>query len=117
MLKPIYLAIGLLSVALGVAGIFLPLLPTVPFLILAAFCFARSNPRLESWLLDHPLHGPHIRLWRERGAISRRGKQAATLGFAFSIALALALLRWPWPLATILAAVVCLTWIWRKPES
>jgi uncharacterized protein len=117
MLKPFYLSAGLLSVALGIIGIFLPLLPTVPFLILAAFLFSRSSPRLEAWLLNHPLHGAQIRLWRERGAISRNGKLAATLGFAISIAAAFALLPLPWPFATVLAAVLCLAWIWTRPQS
>jgi len=117
MLRPVYLATGFASVLLGTAGVILPLLPTVPFFILAAFCFARSNPKFEAKLLDHPRYGPHIRLWRERGAISRTGKWAASIGFAFSILLALALLPWPWPLAPMAAALICGTWIWRRPEG
>lgn len=67
-------ALGVLLTAIGAAGVFLPLLPGVPFLILAAACFARSSPRLEAWLLDHPLLGPGVRKWREQGAISRKSK-------------------------------------------
>ncbi|OFW98573.1 MAG: hypothetical protein A3E78_00960 [Alphaproteobacteria bacterium RIFCSPHIGHO2_12_FULL_63_12] len=70
-------ALGVLLTAIGAAGVFLPLLPGVPFLILAAACFARSSPRLEAWLLDHPLLGPGVRKWRERGAISRKSKLIA----------------------------------------
>lgn len=117
MLKPVYLVAGLLCIALGVVGIAVPLLPTVPFFILAAFFFARSNRRLESWLVDHPRYGPHIRLWRERGAISRKGKQAAAIAFALSIALSVLLAPWPWPLATIAAACLSGLWIWRRPEA
>lgn len=117
LLKPFYLFFGLLSVTLGIIGIFLPLLPTVPFLILAAFCFARSNTRLETWLVDHPLYGGHIRLWRDRRAISRKGKRAALFAFAVSIALSLLLVPWPWWLATAAAALVTGSWIWRRPES
>jgi uncharacterized protein len=69
-----FLALGYLMVGLGFVGIFLPILPTTPFLILAAGCFARSSPRLERWLLDHPRFGPLLRDWRERGAIPRRAK-------------------------------------------
>jgi len=115
-LKPLYFAAGALSVLLGIAGIALPLLPTVPFFILAAWCFARSSPALERRLLASPRFGPAIRAWRTRGAISRRGKRAALLAFAFSILLSLLLAPWPWPLATIGAALVFGTWIWRRPE-
>ena len=69
--------LGLLFAAIGAAGIFLPLLPGTVFLILAAACFARSSPKLEAWLLDHPLLGPGVRKWRERGAISRKSKLIA----------------------------------------
>ena len=117
MVRPLYFTVGLLSVMLGVIGIALPLMPTVPFLVLAAFCFARSNPRLEARLLDHPHYGPHIRLWRERGAISRTGKWAATIAFAASIIFSFSLLSWPWPLASVAVAAIFGTWIWRRPES
>src|SRR3546814_2859167 len=66
MRRHFYLACGFLSLGLGAIGAFLPLLPTVPFMILAAFCFARSSPALEARLLEHRHFGPHIRRWRER---------------------------------------------------
>ena len=117
LLRPFYLAAGLVAMALGIIGIPVPLLPTVPFFILAAFFFARSSPRLEARLLDHPSYGLHIRRWRERGAISRKAKQAATIAFAFSIVLSLWLAPWPWPAVTIAAALASGTWIWRRPEA
>lgn len=117
MLKPLYLFAGLFSMTLGMIGILLPLLPTVPFLILAAFFFARSDPRLENWLISHPLYGHHIRLWRDRRAISRKGKVAALGGFALSILLSILLVPWPWWLITVAAALVFGTWIWRRPEQ
>lgn len=67
-------AAGIAFTGIGAAGVFLPLLPGVPFLILAAACFARSSPRLEAWLLNHRVLGPGVRKWRERGAISLRSK-------------------------------------------
>lgn len=79
-LRGVYLAAGLLFVALGFVGAFLPVLPTTPFLILAAACFARSSRRLESWLLDHSRFGPTLRDWRERGAIPRRAKMMSLAG-------------------------------------
>lgn len=75
MLRHFYLICGFSSLGLGAIGAFLPLLPTVPFMILAAFCFARSSPALEARLLEHRHFGPHIRRWREKGAISRRGRR------------------------------------------
>ena len=108
---------GWASLALGAIGAFLPLLPTVPFVILAAFCFARSSPRLEAWLVTHPRFGHHIVAWREHGAISSKGKIAATMAFAFSIVLALLFAPWPWMMAPIIAAAVGGSWIWTRPEA
>ena len=112
-----YLVAGWLSLGLGAIGAVLPLLPTVPFVILAAFCFARSSPRLEAWLVGHPTFGPHIVAWRDHGAISRKGKVAATLAFAVSIALALAFAPWPWTMVPLVAAAVGGSWIWTRPEG
>ena len=79
-MRRFYLAMGFSFVALGFVGAFVPVLPTTPFLILAATCFARSSPRLERWLLDHPRFGPTLRAWREHGAIPRSAKLMALAG-------------------------------------
>ncbi|HKY81956.1 MAG TPA: YbaN family protein [Sphingobium sp.] len=117
MRRTLYLAGGFLSLALGAIGMVLPLLPTVPFMILAAFFFARSSPALETRLLDHRHFGPHIRRWRERGAISRRGKKAATAAFLISVLLALLLSPFPWFLVPLVAALIGNAWIWTRPEG
>ncbi len=111
-----WLCVGILSITLGMIGIFLPILPTVPFLILAAFCFARSNRKWEAWLMNHPVYGPPIRDWREKGVISRRGKLMATAAFTASIVFGLLTLIWPWVLVPPVVAVTCLTWLWTRPE-
>ena len=72
--RPFLFALGWVFTLVGIAGIFLPLVPGVVFLILAAACFARSSPRFEAWLLGHTRLGPPIRRWRETGAIPRYGK-------------------------------------------
>lgn len=75
-----WLVLGLMFVALGFVGAFVPLMPTTIFLILAAACFTRSSPRLEAWLLNHPRFGPALRAWRAERAVPRRAKIAACLG-------------------------------------
>ena len=107
---------GWLSLGLGTLGIFLPLLPTVPFAILAAFCFARSSPRLEHWLVMHPRFGHHIRDWRAQGAISRKGKRAALIAFAVSALVSLFTLSWPWILFPLGAMAGGATFVFTRPE-
>ena len=117
MKRHFYLVSGWASLGLGALGAFLPLLPTVPFYILAAFCFARGNPAWEQKLLDHPRCGPAIRDWRARGIIRRRGKVAATIAFAVSITLGALMLAWPWVLLPPVTALLCLSWLWTRPEA
>ncbi|MDZ4371885.1 MAG: YbaN family protein [Phenylobacterium sp.] len=117
MFRKIYLACGVASLLLGAFGVLLPLLPTVPFVILAAYCFGRSDPRIESRLLRHPRFGPAILQWRVRGAIARKGKIAATLAFVVSIALALIVAPLPWALIPVAAALIAGGWIWSRPDA
>jgi uncharacterized membrane protein YbaN (DUF454 family) len=63
-----------LSIALGVIGVVLPVMPTVPFMLLAAWAGSKGWPELESWLLAHPVFGPQIKQWRDHGAVSRKAK-------------------------------------------
>lgn len=82
-----WLMAGLLLVALGFIGALVPLMPTTIFLILAAGCFARSSPRLEAWLLEHPRYGPSLRAWRMEGAVGPGAKFSACIGMAAGYAL------------------------------
>jgi len=76
-MRTLWFGLGIAAVAAGVVGIVLPLVPTTPFLLLAAFAFSRSSPRFEAWLVDHPRLGPPIRDWRAHRAIGRRAKVVA----------------------------------------
>lgn len=77
MLRAFWSALGLLALALGAIGAFLPVLPTTPFVILAAFCFAKGSPWLAEILENHAVFGPIIQDWRTHGAIARRYKAMA----------------------------------------
>jgi len=90
-MRSLWIIAGLVSMALGVIGAFLPLLPTVPFLLLAAACFARGSERLHDWLMAHPRFGPPIADWRDGGAISSASKRAALVAIALSFAIPFAL--------------------------
>jgi uncharacterized membrane protein YbaN (DUF454 family) len=83
--RPILIVTGYASLGLGVAGVFLPLLPTTPFVLVAAWCFARSSPRLHAALLADKRLGPPLRRWQEERAISRRGKFVAVGSLAGSL--------------------------------
>ncbi len=103
--RALWLAFGLLSLGLGILGIFLPLLPTTALVILAAFCFARGSQRLHDWLTGHPRFGPPIEAWRRHGAISRGAKQLAVFTMLLVLLLSLAL-KVPWSVLGIQAAVL-----------
>lgn len=82
----IYLSIGWFFCGLGFAGAFLPILPTVPFLLVAAWAFSKSSPRLRTWLVTHPRFGPSLQAWFDHGAISRPAKFASLSLMACSVA-------------------------------
>ena len=88
-MRYILVVIGWIAVALGVVGIFLPLLPTTPFLLLASTCFMRGSPKLNKWLHQHPQLGPILTNWHQHGAVTatvkRRGMIMIVLSFSFSI--------------------------------
>lgn len=117
MKSPIWLAAGTLALILGVIGIALPLLPTTPFVLLAAYCFARGNPRWAAWLQAHPRFGPMVREWQTHHAVPRRAKWLAWSMMAISCGLTAWLVRWPWGL---LPLPVCLTvgvWLATLPDA
>ena len=117
-MRVIWAALGILCVGIGLLGVVLPLLPTVPFMLLAAFFFARSSERLHVWLITHPTFGRPIQDWQENGAINARAKKLATLsiGAVFLMSVVLSL---PLHILAIQAAVLCcvLLFIWTRPNG
>ena len=86
-----WLLIGLVALALGAIGIALPLLPTTPFVLVAAFAFAQSSEKLHQWLLDHNVFGPLIDNWHRYGAISRRAKVVSVVSMIAVLVISLAM--------------------------
>ena len=109
-------AAGLTFVGMGLIGVALPILPTVPFLLLATFCFARGNPAWEQRLLDHPRYGPPLRQWRERRAISRNAKLSALVAMALGVVFTWLTVGWPWVLISVAVLTICGAWIWTRNE-
>lgn len=113
-----WLLVGLIALGLGAAGAVLPLLPTTPFLLVAAFAFARSSPRLAAWLDAHPQFGPLIGNWRDHGAISRRAKIAAMIVILLTPALSLALGFAGWIIAVqLLVLTIVAAFILTRPDG
>lgn len=96
-LRGLFALAGGLALLAGVIGIFLPVLPTTPFILLAALCFARSSPRIYGWLLNHRLFGPMIDTWQRHRSIPRRVRWIALASMGFSISLSIMLMQGqPW---------------------
>lgn len=112
-----WMLLAYVSLGLGLIGIVIPGLPTVPFVLLAAFAAARGSQRLRKWLLAHRQFGPAIRDWEAHGAVSRRAKRLATLMMALSavVMFLTAPKLWMAATGTAIMAVVAL-WLWRRPE-
>ncbi|MEP2531661.1 YbaN family protein [Shimia sp.] len=114
----IWASLGILCVGLAAIGVILPLLPTVPFLLLAAFFFARSSERMHNWLLSHPTLGPPIEDWQSRGAIGPAAKRIATVSIllVFGVSLALSLKTTVLIIQAVVLSCV-LIFIWTRPSG
>lgn len=110
--KTLFVVLGALSLLLGLVGIFVPLLPTTPFLLLAAALWVRSSPRLYAWLLAHRRLGPYIRNFRENRAIPLHAKiLSVTLLWATLLyCIFFVVEEWWWAQLALLAVAVGVTW-------
>ena len=114
----IWRIIAAIAVLLAIIGVVLPGLPTVPFLLVAAWAASNGWPALEARLLAHPEYGPMIYHWREHRAIPRRGKWLSTIFILISLTMLLIfpapqLLRWLLP-----PFLLCVTlWVWSRPDA
>jgi uncharacterized membrane protein YbaN (DUF454 family) len=118
LVRGLLLSAGSLCVVLGVIGIFLPLLPTTPFMLLAAACFARSSRRFHDWLLANRTFGPLIREWEKHRAIPRRTKLTAIVLMSLTLATSIVFfveLRWLQILLATVGAALAI-WLYRIPS-
>ena len=117
--KYLFLSIGLICMALGFLGVFLPILPTTPFMILAAFCFSKSSSRLHNWLLERPHIGKLILDWQNDGVIRKKAKVASTLVIVplFSYTLIFVQVSIFVKVLLVLIGLGVLCFIWSRPST
>lgn len=106
-MRVFWLCLGWLSLAIGVIGIGLPIMPTVPFLLVSAWAFSRSSPELRAKIVNHPKYGPPIRAWQERGVIALPAKIWAVSAMSAGVCLSwwLGLDQW----IVLVQAAICAT--------
>lgn len=115
--RALWLGLAVVSLVLGVIGIVLPVVPTTPFILLAAFAAARGSRRLHEWMRNHPRFGKMLRDWERDGAVSRRAKVFATITMLGS-AVGMFVFSPRWWIAAIAAAIMLVVaiWLWMRPE-
>jgi hypothetical protein len=116
--RPLYVALGFLSLGVGAVGVVVPGLPTTVFVLIAAWCFAKASPRLEAWLREHRIFGGYLRDWERDRSVPRGAKVAAGVGMLCSVLIAGLVFEVPaLPLAVMaLTLAAVFTWIVRRPE-
>lgn len=117
-MRVVFFVCGLVLLGIGIVGYITPGLPGTIFVILAAGCFAKSSPRLENWILDHPKLGPPVKAWRQNKSMPIKAKWMATGGMAFGAA-SIAVLPMKLSIKVSLWAVefACLLYVWSRPTT
>lgn len=114
----IYRLVGSVALGLGVLGAFLPLLPTTVFLIIAAWAFGKSAPKLRARLYAHRRFGPTLRAWDRHRAIPPRAKLAAVIGMGLSLVLVMLTATTPWvPMAAGGVLTLCALYVLTRPSA
>lgn len=117
-MRLLFVALGTLFVVLGIAGALLPVLPTTPFMLLAAACYARASTRFYNWLLNNPVFGPAILEWRRHRSIPWRVKLSAIALLAATLSISIVCFV-PWPelqVALALFGLLLVTYLYRIPS-
>jgi hypothetical protein len=116
--RALFFVAGVTALALGMAGIFLPVLPTTPLVLLAAACFARSYRPFHEWLFAHRLFGPILREWHEHRSIPYRTKLVAVGTMAVTLGASIVFFVEPvWLKAALATSGVALgAWLYRLPS-
>jgi uncharacterized membrane protein YbaN (DUF454 family) len=116
--RALLIVLGTVFLGLGALGLVLPVLPTTPFVLLAAACYLRASERLHRWLVNGRMFGPTIVAWQEHGAIPPRAKAVAIalIGLTFGLSIAFAI-EPPWMRAGLAAlGIVLVIWLARRPS-
>jgi uncharacterized membrane protein YbaN (DUF454 family) len=116
-MRIVWIICGFIALGVGVIGMVLPLVPTVPLILLAAFCFAQSSTRLHQWLIHHRVFGPMISDWQTRRAIRPRAKYLATLSISIVFGLSIVFGAPSFVIALQAVVLGCvLLFIWTRPN-
>lgn len=117
--RMLYLIMGLLCVLLGMIGVVLPLLPTTPFMLVAAFCFSRSSERLHQRLLNHRIFGKLIQDWENHGVIPLKAKVLSTVMMLTMVSYPLIFrdFHLGLKLAVVASIVFAVSYIWTRPSQ
>ena len=109
-MRYLYIILGTFSLVMGIIGIFLPVLPTTPLLLLTAFCYYRGSHRMYAWLMSHPYLGVHIKRFREHRIIPRKAKAYILTMLWASLLFCAYILPPLWLKALMMAIAIGVTW-------